>query len=161
MDLTKYTTEELLSLRGQINNYLSNINDGYIYICNIRSYGSNWEEKLTNTISLEELCCEYNGDDGIIDIYTTNPNLNIHNYGDIFYIESEYDYREYFKYTRYYNFISNLKKDITEWQERDSKPFKYRPIFEPMYTLEELNEEIYTFEKISWDFVTPKSFKTT
>ena len=71
-NLSKYTIEELVEIRDNINNLIESYVDGYEYICNVRSYGRNWKENITNTITLQELCYRYNGDDGIVDIYSTN-----------------------------------------------------------------------------------------
>ena len=48
MDFTKYSVEELRELQNKIGNYLQTREDGFIYICEVRSYGSKWKNTLTN-----------------------------------------------------------------------------------------------------------------
>jgi len=69
--------EKLSNLRSQ----LYSISDGYIYLANLRCYGSSTWNTYTNSYSVQELCNEYNGDNGIVDVYTTNINHSIHTYG--------------------------------------------------------------------------------
>ena len=75
MELSNIPIKELVELRNTISNMISSYDDGYLYICKVRSYGRNWTENIKNTLELEELCNRYNGDDGIVDVYSTNPNL--------------------------------------------------------------------------------------
>ena len=56
IDLTKYTIDELVKLRDQINGLIYNHSDGYLYICSVRQFGSVWEEKPSSLQSLKELC---------------------------------------------------------------------------------------------------------
>ena len=53
IDLTKYAIDELVKLRDQINGLIYNHNDGYIYICSVRQYGSVWEERPNSLHSLK------------------------------------------------------------------------------------------------------------
>ena len=89
MDFTKYSVEELRELQNKIGNYLHDMNDGFIYICEVRSYGNRWKSVLTNELAVNDVCLEYDGYDGIVDVYTTNPDANIQNYGEVNYIKSE------------------------------------------------------------------------
>ena len=66
MDFTKYSVEELRELQNKIGNYIHNLNDGFVYICEIRSYGRNWKVELTNELAVNDLCIEYDGYDGIV-----------------------------------------------------------------------------------------------
>jgi uncharacterized protein with ParB-like and HNH nuclease domain len=76
MELSNIPIKELVELRNTISNMISSYDDGYLYICKVRSYGRNWTENhIKNVYELEELCDRYNGDDGIVDVYSTNPNL--------------------------------------------------------------------------------------
>lgn len=75
----KETEEKLESLLAQ----LYNTSDGYIYVCCIRCYGSITWESHNNEFTAQRLCGEYYGDNGIVDVYTNNPNHNISNYGDV------------------------------------------------------------------------------
>ena len=76
MDLTNYTIEELITLNHEIMNRISNHEDGYLYICKVRSYGRNWvESDIKNKYTLQDLLYKYDGEDGIVDVYSTNPDL--------------------------------------------------------------------------------------
>ena len=164
MDLTKLTMDELISLRNKIEGLIHSYEDGYIYICSVRQFGSVWEERPTSLYSLKELCGEYNGDNGIVDVYINNPNLEFpemefYNYGDVMYINSEYDYREWIKHTKTKNLIEDVTKRLDEWDESKNLPFKYRPSFAPYWTREDVSEWIEEFENTKWDFVEPRSMK--
>jgi hypothetical protein len=57
--------------------------DGFIYFTKLRCYGSiNWE-RHNNEFSVQDLCNEYYGDNGIVEVYTNNPNNKIENYGGV------------------------------------------------------------------------------
>ena len=63
MELSNLSIDELVKLKNRINNMIYLYKDGYVYICNVRSYGSNWTEKPTNPHNLQELCYHYDGQD--------------------------------------------------------------------------------------------------
>ena len=111
------------------------------------------------------MCDEYRGDNGIVDVYTNNPNLKFpemefYNYGDVMYIKSEYDYREWVKYNKSQRLIESIVEEVDKWENRMDVPFNYRPSFEPIWTREELEEHVLDFESTSWDFVVPESMNT-
>ena len=164
MDLTKLTMDELISLRNKIDGLIHSYDDGYLYICSVRQFGSVWEERPSSLYSLKELCGEYNGDNGIVDVYTNNPNLkfpemDFYNYGDVMYIKSEDDYRQWNKYNKDKNLIEDVTQRLEDWENKDNVPFSYRPHFAPFWTREELNEWIAEFENTVWDFTSPVSMK--
>jgi hypothetical protein len=164
MNLEKLTMDELISLRNEIDNRIYNYTDGYLYICSVRKFGSVWEEKPKSLYSLKELCDSYTGDNGIVDVYTNNPNLDFpemefYNYGDVCYIKSEYDYREWVKYTKEKHFIESVTERVNEWEESKDKPLRYRPMFAPIWTKEQVDEFTKEFESKTWDFVEPRSMK--
>jgi hypothetical protein len=64
---------------GKLNDY----EDGFIYLTCLRCYGSVRWEQHTNEFVAQQLCDEYYGDNGIVDVYTNNPNHNIQSYGDV------------------------------------------------------------------------------
>jgi hypothetical protein len=68
---------------NEIYNELSEHSDGFIYLTCLRCYGSISWNSHKNSFMVQELCDEYYGDNGIVDIYTTNPNPNIETYGTI------------------------------------------------------------------------------
>jgi hypothetical protein len=110
------------------------------------------------------LCDSYYGDNGIVDVYTNNPNLEFpemefYNYGDVMYINSEYDYREWIKHTKAKNLIEDVTERLDEWDKSKDKPFQYRPSSKPIWTREDVSEWIKEFENTKWDFVEPRSMK--
>jgi hypothetical protein len=58
-------------------------NDGFVYHTKLRCYGSISWQKHSNQFTVQELCDEFYGDNGIVDVYTTNPNHEIHTYGSV------------------------------------------------------------------------------
>lgn len=71
------------NLVHKIRKEIGNTSDGFIYLACVRSYGSVQWITFINQFLAQELCDEYNGDDGIVDIYTNNPNNTIDGYGDV------------------------------------------------------------------------------
>jgi hypothetical protein len=62
---------------------LKETSDGFIYLACVRCYGSVQWITYNNEFLTQELCDDYNGDNGIVDIYTNNPNNTINSYGDV------------------------------------------------------------------------------
>jgi len=62
---------------------LKNASDGFIYLACVRCYGSIQWITYNNEFLTQELCEDYSGDNGIVDVYTNNPNNTINGYGDI------------------------------------------------------------------------------
>ena len=78
--------QEIKALEAQLSNLrsqLHSMSDGYIYLTCLRCYGSLSWETHNNAYSVQELCNEYYGDNGIVDVYTTNPHHTIQSYGDV------------------------------------------------------------------------------
>ena len=144
IDLTKYSVEELRELQNKIGNYLHDMNDGFVYICNIRSYGRNWKQVLTNEVAVNDLCREYDGDDGIVDVYTTNPDAKIENYGQVMYVQTEMDYEKCVKS----NELIGLIKSAEE---------KLRPTFSPMWTEQDILGWRNELELLEWTYEEPVS----
>jgi hypothetical protein len=157
IDLSQYTVEELVELKDTIANRIYEYEDGYFYICNVRSYGRNWKQTgITNTHTLQDLCSEYNGDDGIVDVYSNNPNIHkLHNYGDLAYVPTEADYKTWKDYTYLKNSIPALEQEHEEWDNRDNVPFRERPHFAPIYTRENLEEMKSRLENYDMSFTAP------
>lgn len=139
MDFTKYSVEELRELQTKIGNYIHNLNDGFIYICQVRSYGNNWKNVLTNERAVNDLCEQYDGYDGIVDVYTTNPDANISNYGEVNYIKSEVDYNNWNTATSLVSNIKNYEETLRKWNDRENIPFHARPTFAPSFTQENVD----------------------
>ena len=140
MNLSDYTFDELVALKNEIEDRLYHYTDGFLYLCKVRSYGRNWIQRPHNLYSLMELCARYDGEDGIVDVYTTNPDLNFYNYGDIYFIRSEEDYKKWTEWSWLDREIPEMEKQLEEWENRDSIPFKERPYFSPLYSREEIDK---------------------
>ncbi len=157
-DFNKYTFQELIELKNLIQSYLNNTSDGFTYICDVRSYGRTWLERPCNIYSLNELCDMYDGDSGIVDVYTNNPKLgdDFRNYGSVKIIKSETDYLKWKMYNEYKNIITNAEKDLYEYIEDQQKPFLHRKfMFGPTYTEEEIKELKITMSQLPIDFEEP------
>lgn len=77
---------ELETAEQAVNNIrqqIRTIADGFTYVVCILSYGSKtWNTDYPNTFFLQELCYDYgSGEDGLVHIYTNNPNLELDHYG--------------------------------------------------------------------------------
>lgn len=81
--------EEAKRICNMFSREISRHKDGYIYVANIRSYGSNSFSTFNNYHTLKELCDEYNGDNGIVDIYSNNPKIPFVNYSGTKHILSD------------------------------------------------------------------------
>lgn len=139
MDFTKYSVEELRELQNKIGNYIQNLNDGFVYICRVRSYGNRWKNVLTNERAVNDLCEQYDGYDGIVDVYTTNPDAKISNYGEVNYIKSQEDYNKWYGASSFVDDIKNYEDGLKRWEDRENVPFHSRPTFAPTYTQEDID----------------------
>ena len=158
MDFTKYSVEELRELQNKIGNYIHNLNDGFVYICRVRSYGNNWKNVLTNERAVNDLCEQYDGYDGIVDVYTTNPGANISNYGEVNYIKSQEDYDKWYGASTFVADIKNYEDRLKRWEDRENVPFHSRPTFAPMYTQEDIDHLKSKLETIG-EYEKPTSIK--
>ena len=159
MELSNLSFEELVELRNKVEGMVRSYKDGYLYICKVRSYGRNWTENVNNTFELEQLCYQYDGQDGIVDVYSTNPNLkDVHNYGNLMYIESKEDYDNWYGYKQLERLIPQFKDALDKWDNRDNVPFNQRPLFEPSCTRENLVMYELQLGVYDMSFVPPKSY---
>ena len=155
IDFTKHSVEELRDLENRISSYLYTREDGFKYICECRSYGRRWTEKPTNELAVNDLCLQYDGYDGIVDVYTTNPDAKIQNYGLVCYIKSEEEYEKHKQSEILKSLIESTEKELKEWEDRDNVPFNQRPNFAPIYTEQDIlnwRNELETFE---WSYEEP------
>ena len=160
MDLSNYTIEQLVELKDKISGQIYSFEDGYFYICKINSYGRSWEEKgITNPYTLQELCYQYNGDEGILNVYTNNPNLNVQNYGDVKFVPTREDYEKWYKYSYVKRQIPNIEKELEEWENRDNVPFNRRPLFSPIYSVETVEEYKKEMSELEGTFVEPVNIR--
>ena len=78
--------KEIEAVKSQLSALYSQLyacNDGYLYLTCLRSYGSlNWKTH-TNEYTVQELCDQYDGEHGLVDVYTTNPNTTVTTDGDV------------------------------------------------------------------------------
>jgi PHD/YefM family antitoxin component YafN of YafNO toxin-antitoxin module len=153
MNIEKYTIEELIQLKNVITTRINNYKDGYLYICDVRSYGRNrYDESIYNEHTLQELCYEYFGEDGIVDVYSTNPNLgHIDNYGDVMYIVSEEDYEKWKHHQYLLKRIPEIQKELDDWVNQ-------RPHFQPIYTKDDLDKMKKDLEDYDMSFTPPISY---
>ena len=155
MNLSNYTFDELVKLKNEIESYLNSTPDVFLYICKVRSYGRNWIERHSNSYSVNQLCIRYDGEEGIVDVYTTNPDLNMYNYGNVFHIKSEDDYEAWKKWDYMTKSIPNMEKELEEWENRDNVPFNRRPLFAPIFTRERIDEYKKELEEYDMNFDKP------
>lgn len=160
IDLSQFTIEEIVELKEELVNKIYSYSDGYEYICNVRSYGRNWKEHITNTYILQELCYQYSGDDGIVDVYSTNPDLSqISNYGDLMYIKSVDDYEKWKEYEYLSRIIPELEKEWGEWDNRDNIPFsERRTYFAPIYSKDDIEKMKKQLENFDMSFTVPQNY---
>jgi len=71
------------ALVANLRNQLEKSSDGYIYLTCLRCYGSIQYYTYNNEFVVQQLCDEYYGENGIVDVYTSNPNNSIQTYGDV------------------------------------------------------------------------------
>ena len=149
IDLSNYSIDQLVKLRNKVNNLISDYSDGHIYICKVRSYGRNWNENwIKNTKTLQDLCNEYGGDDGIVDVFTTNKDLgeDFSNYGDTMIIKSVEDYQKWSIYESLSNEIAKAEK--LSLNEK-------RSYFGPTYTKDEIDQMKENLKNLPTDFEEP------
>jgi hypothetical protein len=79
--IKKYNTAKEYS--NKLYNEILNTPDGFLYVTCLRCYGSIYWETHLNEFVTQDLCNEYYGDNGIVDVYTNNSNHNISSYGDV------------------------------------------------------------------------------
>jgi hypothetical protein len=75
--------QEAQTRANEIYNELLECSDGFIYLTCLRCYGSISWNSHKNSFLVQELCDEYYGDNGIVHVYTNNPNHKISSYGSV------------------------------------------------------------------------------
>jgi uncharacterized protein YlbG (UPF0298 family) len=75
--------EEAKEVANNLYREILNTPDGFLYFTQLRRYGSVYWQNHKNEFSVQELCYEYDGEEGIVDVYTNNTNHNISNYGNV------------------------------------------------------------------------------
>ena len=76
---------ELAAVRKQaweIEKQIREMADGFTYHVCVSSYGSHSWSTCKNPVIIQELCDEYgDGYDGLVQVFTDNPNLEVNEYG--------------------------------------------------------------------------------
>jgi hypothetical protein len=157
IDFTQHSVEELRELENNISHYIHTREDGFIYICECRSYGRRWKQELTNEVAVNDLCREYDGYDGIVDVYTTNPDAKIENYGQVNYIKSVEDYEKWKQSNSLVDLIKSTEKELKEWEDRENTPFHSRPSFAPVWTEQDILGWRNELETLEWTYEEPVS----
>jgi hypothetical protein len=131
MELEKLTLDELVALNTKIEIEIDNREDGFFYILHIRSFGSVSEQKCKNEVSAQINCYYYNGDNGIIDLYTNNKECKIKNYGGSkYFIDSEENYHSWKSWAK-------DKSTVERYEEMGTLPdllIKAKEEFEKLYS---------------------------
>jgi hypothetical protein len=156
MELSGYTISELIELRDKISNYILNKEDGFLYINRIHSYGRSHDVISSNFQSAMELSNQYTGDDGITELYTTNPNATGYVYGGIFLINSKEEYDKWVEYRTLKSLIRDVEDSIKKWETRETLPFYSRPTFAPIWSKEELEDYRIQLNQLEKEVVEPK-----
>ena len=161
MTKEEHTIQTLVEMRDEINVRIQNYVDGYFYICTVRSYGRNWKENyIFNFYTLQELCNQYNGDDGIVDVFSNNPNLSkLDNYGNVMFVPTVKDYDRWLEYTNLACKIPEIENELDKWDDRDNVPFNSRPYFAPIFTREDLEGLKIKLDNFDMSFVEPVRVK--
>jgi hypothetical protein len=94
-----------------------------------------------------------------VDVYTTNPDANISNYGKVNYIKSVEDYEKWKQSNSLMDLIKSTEKELKEWKERDNTPFHSRPTFAPVWTQEHIFGWRNELESLEWTYEEPVSIK--
>ncbi len=158
MNLSGLTLEQLVIIKNDIENLIYNFSDGFFYICKIRSYGRNWTETKKNTYTTSQLCDQYDGYDGIVTVYTNNPDCKIISYGGVYYVKSQDDLKKWQYYQDLKKTIPELEKEWEEWDNIDNVPFcERKSYFKPYQSKEDLEEYKKELENFVIDFDEPIS----
>ena len=86
MKTLEQLTAELETAKQQVSiieNQIRQISDGFKYLTQTCCWGSVRWQSHNNAFCANEEVREYYGDNGIVHLYTNNPNHNISTYGDV------------------------------------------------------------------------------
>jgi hypothetical protein len=159
MNLDNYTFDELIKLKNEVNFRINSFEDGYFYICDVRSYGRTRKENHINPHTVQELCYHYFGDEGIVDVYTNNPDLDIENYGGVKFVPTKEDLDKWKNYRFIETHIPIWEQNIKEWEDRDNVPFNRRPLFQPYVNSEDIEGYKKEMSELEGTFVAPVSIE--
>ncbi len=116
------TIEELLDKKAELTNSLCRINnkiaqyeDGHIYIVVTRCYGSVYFDSFKNKYAVEDYIGNFNGDNGITDVYTDYDADIQHNDSGFYTLE---DFTEVLKDMKYYP--NSLQQILSDYPQLNS-----------------------------------------
>ncbi len=168
IDLGEYTLEQLKDLHDTVRDAIWKWDDDELYICEISRYGSKYTETYKNLEMVKDACYKYNGDNGIMDVYTTNEKIldkiESHNfYGNVYLIENIDTYQKYKKWATEYHRYLNIAKDwaaVQKWDNEKSDNSAYmwsqqRRPYEPSIGMDEVLEKIEKLEAKEKNVVVP------
>ncbi len=157
MDISKLPIEELISLRDKINSHINNLNDGYVYICEVFSDGGSWIVRdITNKYVLQNLCNKYNGENGFVNVYSTNPTLNdLKNNGNTLYIVSAEDYHKWVVWQELSNKVATVNHLLRRWDYSSELPDGNKPSYPPPFTEEDIARYNKELEECDMNFIHP------
>ena len=69
--------EEAQKLVIDLYTEIKKISDGFLYLTTIHAFGSSYCDLYNNEFMVQLQCYNFNGDNGLIYVYTNNPNHNI------------------------------------------------------------------------------------
>ena len=155
MKLDNMSLESLTMLRNSIDDAIYSRKDGYFYICRVRSFGRVWENNnIYNTFTLQELCDEYSGDNGIVDVYSNNPDLDVVNYAGVtMFIPTIEDYNKWKEYTTISNEIKHYERELNGSDGYN----RFTTIEYIEKQIKDLKEQL---DNMHMDFVYPVSYYT-
>lgn len=161
VDVSNLSFNELVELRDKINGLIWEYNDGHVYICKVRSYGRNWTERIDNVSRLRDLCYDYDGENGIVDIYTTNTDLgeDFYNYGSTKVIKSLEDYEKWNNYNSLTLQIQRAEDEIREDAENQERPFNMKSSHSrTFYTQDIVDGMKEKLKDLPMDFEPPRNY---
>lgn len=116
------TIEELLDKKAELTNSLRDIDkkisqyeDGHVYIVVTRCFGSVYFDSFKNKHALEDYIADYNGDNGITDVYTDYDADIEHNDSGFYTLE---DFTEVLKDMKYYP--NSLQQILSDYPQLNS-----------------------------------------
>jgi hypothetical protein len=154
--LKNLSLEELVEARDAANQLIGSYADGYFYICKVYSYGRNWKQFPKNVKVLEDLCYEYGGDEGVLYVYSNNPDIGkVYSSGGSYFVPTMEDYEKWHSYDLLKKLIPEIEKEWEEWENRDNVPFNSRPYFAPIHSKEDLESMKKRLEEYDMNFTAP------
>lgn len=157
MEISNYTLLELVELRNRIQDRINKTEDGFVYVNRVHSYGNHYDVVSPNAVVAEEVSDRYNGDNGITELYTNNPDIDFVVYGGTYFINTIEEYYEWIEWLTLKNLIRDTQLDIEEWEDRENQPAYMRSQIEPIWSRAQLEHEVQELAKLEARVVKPKA----